>query len=289
MIRPITIVTFLMACGSGLYLYQSKHEVQLLDRTIEKAVRDTGALREQSRLLSAEWTMLNDPDRLRQFSDTYLNAKSIDPKQFTSLNDLDSRLPAPRIEMPSAAPVEIPVAGESAPLTVDEPGSAAVANETILPVPPIPAVRPVQVATPAPHPIDSKVAAGRPQAVAPLLAEVRPADVRSADFRSAEARPEPHMAEPKAAPRVAEVRPPVAVAGPRPIVLATPRPQPLYTPPAPLPVSAPGPVQAPVPYRQAMPASPAPGPYSGSLLGMARGTMPPTPRPVPVNATYNAN
>ena len=96
MIRPLTVATFLLACGSGLYLYQSKHEVQLLDRTIEKTVRDTGALREQSRLLSAEWTMLNDPDRLRQFSDTYLNLRTINPAQFTSLADLDNKLPAQR-------------------------------------------------------------------------------------------------------------------------------------------------------------------------------------------------
>ena len=96
MIRPLTVATFLLACGSGLYLYQSKHEVQLLDRTIEKTVHDTGALREQSRLLSAEWTMLNDPDRLRQFSDTYLNLRTINPAQFTSLADLDNKLPAQR-------------------------------------------------------------------------------------------------------------------------------------------------------------------------------------------------
>src|ERR1700760_2869350 len=115
MIRPITIVTFLMACGSGLYLYQSKHEVQLLDRTIEKSVRDTTTLREQSRLLSAEWTMLNDPDRLRQFSDTYLSLKTINPAQFTSLNDLDNKLPAPRIETPAPAPAETPVAVETPP------------------------------------------------------------------------------------------------------------------------------------------------------------------------------
>ena len=101
MIRPLTIATFLLACGSGLYLYQSKHEVQLLDRTIEKTVHETGALREQSRLLAAEWTMLNDPERLRQFSDTYLSLKTITPSQFTSLADLDNRLPAPRVEAPA--------------------------------------------------------------------------------------------------------------------------------------------------------------------------------------------
>src|ERR1700690_1893125 len=101
MIRPITIVSFLLACGSGLYPYQSKHEVQLLDRTIERTVHETNALREQSRLLAAEWTMLNDPERLRQFSDTYLSLKTITPSQFTSLADLDSRLPSPVTEVPS--------------------------------------------------------------------------------------------------------------------------------------------------------------------------------------------
>lgn len=104
MIRPLTIVTFLMACGSGLYLYQSKHEVQVLDHTIEKTLHDTSALREQSRLLSAEWTMLNDPERLRQFSDTYLSVKSINPNQFTSLADLDSKLPPVQVAAPTPRP-----------------------------------------------------------------------------------------------------------------------------------------------------------------------------------------
>jgi hypothetical protein len=231
MIRPITIVTFLMASGSGLYLYQSKHEVQLLDRTIERSVHDTTALREQSRLLSAEWTMLNDPDRLRQFSDTYLSLKTINPAQFTSLNDLDSRLPAPRIETPEPAPVETPVAVEIPPPAVLEPtptdvAPAAVADQEAMPLPPLPVVRPAQVATPLAHPIEAKVAIARP----PAVADVRP--------------PEPRPIEPKTAPRFAEARPDIrpelrtpepraqVAAVPKPIVLAAPRPQPLYTQPA---------------------------------------------------------
>ena len=93
MIRPLTIVTFLMACGSGLYLYQSKHEVQLLDRTIERTVHDTSALRDQSRLLAAEWTMLNDPGAAAAvLRHAILSLKTIAPSQFSSLADLDSRL-----------------------------------------------------------------------------------------------------------------------------------------------------------------------------------------------------
>ena len=119
MIRPLTIATCLLACGSGLYLYQSKHQVELLDRTIERTVHDTTALREQSRLLAAEWTMLNDPERLQQFSDTYLNLKPIAPPQFTSLADLDSRLPAAQPEPPSShgsdEPDPAPVVSENSP------------------------------------------------------------------------------------------------------------------------------------------------------------------------------
>ena len=93
MIRPLTIVTFLMACGSGLYLYQIEARgagARPDNREDRARYRD---LREQSRLLAAEWTMLNDPERLRQFSDTYLALKTITPTQFTSLADLDARLP----------------------------------------------------------------------------------------------------------------------------------------------------------------------------------------------------
>src|SRR5690242_6646346 len=177
MIRPVTIATFLMACGSGLYLYQSKHEVQLLDRTIERTVHDTAALREQSKLLVAEWTMLNDPERLRQLSDTYLNLRSIAPTQFTSLTDLDGRLPAPRVE-PPPEPVKVPVATAN-----DAPGAAPAASETAptvvaddedddLPVPP-------RLVPPHPAPSPPVILAAppwapKPPVPRPLVTEVPP-------------------------------------------------------------------------------------------------------------------
>jgi hypothetical protein len=315
MIRPITIVSFLLACGSGLYLYQSKHEVQLLDRTIERTVHDTGALREQSRLLAAEWTMLNDPDRLRQFSDTYLNLKSINPAQFTSLNDLDGKLPAPApVVAPSTdetpvaavtAPVEAePTTDAGAPGAVTSAGVApagvapgAVAEDDAMPVPPVPVARPVQAATPLAHPIEARVAIARPAATA----DVKPAEPRAADQRG----PEQRAPDQRVGARVAEVHPDVRTPsslGPRPIVLPPPRAQSVYTQAQPQPVPQPLPQAVATRYRPApVAAAPAPAvappalaspgaaPFSGSLLGMARGSMPPAPRPTPVNATYNAN
>jgi hypothetical protein len=266
MIRPLTVATFLMACGSGLYLYQSKHEVQLLDRTIEKTVHDTGALREQSRLLAAEWTMLNDPERLRQFSDTYLKLRSISPTQFTSLADLDGKLPAPQAEEPASGTDDQSVSLEASPDPGPEPTPEVVEQEA-LPVPPVPAARPAQPIAVA-RSSETKLVAARPVAV------VEP---RSWDE---------HPSDQRYAPRLAETRPEVrtsAIPAPRPITLAAPRARPVDPPvnvptaPAPL---RPTPVPAPVPN---------PAPYPGSLLGMARGSMPPSPRPTPVNATYNAN
>ena len=100
MIRPFTCLCFLLACGSGLYLYQSKHRVQLLDRQIEDTVHATEKLREQTRVLHAEWTLLNDPQRLQTLADQFLTLKTVAPGQFTSMAELDNRLPA----VPAARP-----------------------------------------------------------------------------------------------------------------------------------------------------------------------------------------
>jgi len=110
MIRPITFICFLLACGSGLYLYQSKHRVQMLDHEIEQTVHATDTLREQTRVLHAEWTLLNDPQRLQALADQFLNLKTVAPGQFTNMAELDSRLPpviAPDPIPPAASPVPI--------------------------------------------------------------------------------------------------------------------------------------------------------------------------------------
>ena len=277
MIRPLTIVSCLLAFGSGLYLYQSKHEVQLLDRTIERTVRETSGVRDQSRLLAAEWTMLNDFDRLRQFSDTYLNLKPIAPAQFTSVADLVNRLPAPRTEVPARGTDEqeaLSDVAEAAPRPVAEPAQVVVADE-VLPTPPIP--------THFPAPVVASVA--------------RTPDVKSAEVKSVDRRPNVgSVGGPSAAAVVADSQPHPAAPPPRPIVLATPRPSPATAPinlPAHVAVAAP---LAPVPSRPAMVATAGIGaaraygaPYGGSLLGMARGSMPAAPRPTPVSASYNTN
>lgn len=277
MIRPFTCLAFLLACGSGLYLYQSKHRVKLLDEQIEQTVKSTDAIREQTRMLSAEWTLLNDPERLRQLASQFLTLQTVSPNQFTSLADLDSRLPPPVPPGPppgavaggggAAPPGQVPAASDAGGGPVEAAGSPADAKladakpadargggtaDAAPPASPsaLPAALPKDVASPSPR--------GSPRIATAVPAE----PLHSADRKSlphvALAQPRPiagqqgspdqpavqhHGAPPRnAEQRLAEVRPVVRVAR----------------------------VPASIPYA------------GGSLLGMAHGmSAPPVPLPLP--------
>jgi len=129
MIRPITVFTFLLACGSGMYLYQAKHRVSLLDQQIDQTVKQTETIREQSRALHAEWMLLNDPDRLHRLAAHYLtNLQPVAPTQFTDLVDLDSRLPPAAPPGLAAKATVVASAANSAPAP-DQAAGAATADQ----------------------------------------------------------------------------------------------------------------------------------------------------------------
>ncbi|WP_457831439.1 cell division protein FtsL, partial [Staphylococcus aureus] len=63
MIRPFTCICMLLAAGSGLFLYQAKHQGQMLDRQIEQIGHATDETRARIGVLRAEFALLNDPTR----------------------------------------------------------------------------------------------------------------------------------------------------------------------------------------------------------------------------------
>jgi hypothetical protein len=209
MIRPFTLVCFLLACGSGLYLYSAKHRAQLIDREIEKTVRATEELREQSRVLHAEWTLQNDPQRLQALADQFLSLKTVTPSQFTNLAGLDSRLPAvPAPEPPAPEPAE----PQSVPV--------AQAPQSTEPVPVPPAV----VAAPSPHPAAAATAIAAPPPAKPVAAVAVAAPPSPPPEHKSP--PRPAVAEAQPRPVVAEVQPPrpSPVLARRPVVAEAPRP-----------------------------------------------------------------
>jgi hypothetical protein len=247
MIRPITCLCFLLACGSGLYLYQSKHRVQLLDRQIEDTVHGTEKLREQIRVLHAEWTLLNDPQRLQTLADQFLTLKTVTPGQFTSMAELDNRLPA--VQAPTAAPPPEP-----------EPTPVALGPDAV----PVEQPKPAALAA---------LAAKQPEAATPSQQQPqasKPAEVAVQPPRPPERKPPPRppavIAEaslPRASSVVAEAPRPTPAAV-RPIVAAE----------VSRPVVVPARITSPVPpYAGAA--------YTGSSLGMARSTSVAAPQPMP--------
>ncbi len=248
MIRPVTCVCFLLACGSGLYLYQAKHRVNVLDQQIEKTIRATDTVREQIRLLHADWTLLNQPDRLQKLADQFLALKTTNPAQFTSMAELDSRLP----------PVPPPPAPAPAPaVTPDASAAPAIAS-----------------ASPETAPPASVAAATSPVAPAPAV-RTRVADATPADHEHP--RPEETRVEPRPVPRMP---PRVAVASlPHPVPTPS-RIQPRVMEAATRSAWMPRPITSNAAY---VPASA----VSGSLLGMAHSQVGAPPPPVPLAAGSN--
>jgi len=164
MIRPFTGLCVLMAAGSGLYLYQTKHRSQLLDRDIVRLVNETQQARERTQILKAEYAQLNQPDRLQELVTKFLDLKPTQPQQFVQLADLDSRLPPPRLAHGPA-------------MDQDDAADAPVAMAPIAPppAPPPAAAQPARAPSP---PVTPPIAAAPPPAPGPshiALADAHPA------------------------------------------------------------------------------------------------------------------
>lgn len=165
--RPISLLCMLLAVGSGLYLYRVKYRAQVLDREIQVTLREADDTRTRAGLLRADYALLNDPIRLQELVDQHLQLKSTQPGQFTTLAEMERRLPPIGIAPPEPPPEpEIPAA-------VIRPEPRAPVAEPRAPEPRI-VERPAPVvaaAIPRPAPLPPAVVApSRPVAVAPAPA-----------------------------------------------------------------------------------------------------------------------
>ena len=194
MIRPFTLICMLLACASGLYLYQTKHQVQLLDRDIAQTVQATTAARDRSGASRTEWALLNDLERLRVLADQHLQLRPVAPTQFAAMADLGNRLPAPRAPEPEAAPALLSqeMLQPEATLTEDETQLAD------LPTPPVPpaASAPMLALTPAARPAQAQTAQVQTASAQPSAAQAASlAATKATQAHLAEARLENRAAE----------------------------------------------------------------------------------------------
>ena len=170
MIRPLTFVALLLACTSGLYLYQTKHRAEVLDGQITHTLRQVAAARERIGLLRAEWALLNEPDRLGQLAGQHLELQPLQPSRFVAAADLASRIP-----LPAAPEAPAPMASAEMPVAEDTPASPPTDLVRVVDATPVQAAAPAPVAAAAPRP--TLVAAAHvPSPPQPRPAPSRPAE-----------------------------------------------------------------------------------------------------------------
>jgi hypothetical protein len=300
MIRPFTLLCMVLAGGSGLCLYQSKHRTQMLENQIADTLKQTQQTRVAIGRLVNAWTELNTPDRLSELAKAHLSLRPLQPTQFTALADLGAKLPAPVApgQRDAAPPEPEPEASPAAPAVAQAapppaarpapPRPVAVATPT-----PAPEPRPARNAEPRPAPATVAAAAPEPkptrnaERVAVASAETRPArsaePAKAAEREPAQAQSHQHQAPvqlaaapaPRPAAPVTQVAANGAATAPGTVGEAVLRAMrannPSFAAPAAQPIAQSAYVQ---------PVSAA-GPVGGSLLGGARTSLPP---PVPFSS-----
>jgi hypothetical protein len=257
MIRPLSLICIALAAGSGLYLYQAKHHGRMLDKQIRDVREQTEATRARIEVLRAEYTLLNDPNRLAELVAANLPAlKPTQPAQWTSMAELDKRLPPLGADKPEAA-------------TADEPSRAPEAP------PPVAALEPPPHEAVAESPVRARESAvvdapppSQPAATPVAVPPPRPA----AMLASVPKRPASPRPVPLAATSVATAEP----SAPRPVRVAPPPPPPSRAVHAPPPSPT---ADAIARIARGAPVDPS-IPVVASALGMARSmTLPATVAP----------
>lgn len=91
MSRIAAAVFLLLAglCAVGTYVL--KHEVQQREEALRAAHRNIVRVQEELHVLKAEWSYLNQPERLASLSRTQLGLAPLSPEQLVRIEDLPFR------------------------------------------------------------------------------------------------------------------------------------------------------------------------------------------------------
>jgi len=87
-----TLMSILLAAAIGLCLFLVKYEVQDLEDQLAGINRTIALDREAIHVLKAEWSHLNEAERLKLLADRYLDLGPLKTGQFTQESNLDVQL-----------------------------------------------------------------------------------------------------------------------------------------------------------------------------------------------------
>lgn len=130
MMRFGAIFTLSVAVAAGIGLYHAKYRVLALESELAGVQQDIQRDREAIHVLKAEWSFLNEPDRLAEFARRHLELVPITGSQLATIADVPEKLPLivpetpPGEEAPGAPSHEAPEPPRQAPLVAAAPAPA---------------------------------------------------------------------------------------------------------------------------------------------------------------------
>jgi hypothetical protein len=78
-------IFFLLALIGGFILFKVKYEVVEIEKNLARTERQIALEKEMIHVLNAEWTHLNEPQRLQKLAEKYLDIVPMDTKQIAAV------------------------------------------------------------------------------------------------------------------------------------------------------------------------------------------------------------
>jgi cell division protein FtsL len=107
MIRHTTVLFILLAGALSLVLFTVKYQVQDLEHELKTLVRNIDANQRAIHVLNAEWSHLNNTDRLRRLAERHLGMQPIGADQLTRWPAFAARVPEAQTEIETEIPVSL--------------------------------------------------------------------------------------------------------------------------------------------------------------------------------------
>ena len=180
MIRLASLFWLALVAVTGFATFKVKYAVQDIEDELNKVRRHTIAEQQEIHILRAEWTALNQPERLAELNRRFLSLAAVTPKQLQrKIEDIPLRPVPPAAEPPVAA------APEAAPIPPPAPADARPGPDTVVSAAPAPADQ-TNTATVTPVVAAAKSAVAKIQ----LIASAEAAPATPAVTKAAPGKPE---------------------------------------------------------------------------------------------------
>jgi hypothetical protein len=95
MSRVLALGGIALTIAASVGLYQVKYQVQGMERDLAQMKRDVVRDRGEIQVLEAEWSYLNQPERLQDLANRYLSLAPATTAQMAAIEDLPPRAAAP--------------------------------------------------------------------------------------------------------------------------------------------------------------------------------------------------